>query len=96
MCKTLDTLDRWEVQGAESVHLQASGVSLQFRQNQRLLSAGEAGVGAVLWESALVLAAHLGKMASWHPYTHWLPVTQVVGMCSAAVVAGVGLQFCKA
>lgn len=59
--KKLEHLDRWELQAAESVQLEVAAVSLHFRQNQQLLSAKRAGVGAVLWESALVLAAHLGE-----------------------------------
>ena len=62
LSKTLEHLDRWELQAAESVQLEVAAVSLRFRQNQHLLSAEGAGVGAVLWESALVLAAHLGKV----------------------------------
>ncbi len=59
--KTLERLDRWELQAAERVQLDAAGVSLQFSQDQRLLGAGGSGVGAVLWESSFVLAAHLGE-----------------------------------
>lgn len=58
--RDLEELDRWVIQAAEVVTLSAADLSpLTFRQNLRLLSAQQSGVGAVLWESAFVLAAHL-------------------------------------
>lgn len=59
--RKLEQLDRWAIQAAEEVTVLAADLQpLVFRQSTRLLSASQSGVGAVLWESAFVLAAHFG------------------------------------
>lgn len=58
--KPLHTLDRWEVHASDDITVTAGGIGIRLQPQPQLISAARVGVGAALWDSALVLTAYLG------------------------------------
>jgi len=58
--KVLDRLDRWEVHAADGIDVTVGNVTIHLQPQPRMLAAAKVGVGACLWDSALVLTAYLG------------------------------------
>lgn len=59
----LDRLDRWEVHAADGIDVTVGNVTIHLQPQPRMLAAAKVGVGACLWDSALVLTAYLGVNA---------------------------------
>lgn len=58
--KLLQTLDRWEVHASDDITVTAGGIDIRLQPQPQLISAARVGVGAALWDSALVLTAYFG------------------------------------
>ena len=78
--KTLDAPDRWEVHGADAVEVELGDLRLVVIQQPASLSARRVGVGACLWDGALLLAAYLTAQ----------PRHRLVGARCVELGAGVG------
>eukprot|EP00887_Chlorella_sp_A99_P005515 scaffold1.g5515.t1 len=84
VAKTLHEPDRWEVHSAEEVAVTLADLRLAVLQAPRQLvsgSAGNVGVGAAVWDGALVLAGYLAAQ----------PRYKLVGARAVELGAGVGL-----
>lgn len=79
--KTLQALDRWEVHSAERLIVSLAGLRLAVVQQPTSLTARRVGVGACLWDGALVLAGYLAAQ----------PQYSYVGCRAVELGAGVGL-----
>jgi len=55
--RELDEVDRWQLQGADVITVHAEDVQVRLHQKPRDLKT--LGVGALIWEGAMILAQHM-------------------------------------
>jgi len=79
--KHLTHLDRWEVHSAERVVVQLYDLQLTVLQRPRDLNHDKLGVGACVWDGAIILAAYLATQ----------PRHRFIGCKAIELGAGVGL-----
>ena len=82
MERCLAAPDRWEVHSAEEVEVTLGDLRLRIVQQPKSITARKVGVGACLWDGALLLALYL--VACWPRY-------KFVGLRCVELGAGVGL-----
>jgi hypothetical protein len=81
MQKVLTVPDRWEVHSAEELVVTLGELRLRILQQPTSITAKKVGVGACLWDGAILLAAYLVSM----------PRHKFVGARCIELGAGVGL-----
>ncbi|WPT16973.1 EEF1A lysine methyltransferase 3 [Picochlorum sp. SENEW3] len=79
--KHLTHLDRWEVHSAESIVVRLYDLQLTVEQKPRDLSHDKLGVGACVWDGAIILSAYLASQ----------PRHRYIGCKAIELGAGVGL-----
>lgn len=79
--KRLNHLDRWEVHSAERIVVRLQDLQLTVEQRPRDLSHDKLGVGACVWDGAIILSAYLASQ----------PRHRYIGCKAIELGAGVGL-----